>query len=92
MPYIKKAARKSMSAGCDPETPGELNYVISSLVGEYIQRKGESYTTHNEVLGVLTCVQLELYRRLTGPYEDVKLKENGDIFSYAVLERTNESD
>jgi len=33
----------------------------------------------NDVRGVLTCVQLELYRVIAAPYEDGKAKENGPV-------------
>ena len=32
------------------------------------------------IRGVYRCVQLELYRRLAGPYEDTKVEENGDVY------------
>lgn len=33
----------------------------------------------NEVIGVLACVQMELYHRVTRPYEEGKIEENGDL-------------
>jgi hypothetical protein len=38
-----------------------------------------SYTRGNELIGVMECVKQEFYRRRLGIYEDLKLKENGDI-------------
>jgi hypothetical protein len=38
------------------------------------------YAEINEVVGVLECCKLELYRRLAAPYEDTKIKENGDVY------------
>lgn len=32
-----------------------------------------------DVLGTLRAVELEFYRRYVGPYEDLKIKENGDL-------------
>jgi hypothetical protein len=58
---------------------GELNYLISKEVDEYLTRKGLSYTHINEVMGVLACVQMELYRRVATPYEEEKRGLNGDI-------------
>jgi len=37
----------------------------------------------NEVIGVLECAKLELYRRVAAPYEERKRIENGEV--YAVL-------
>jgi hypothetical protein len=64
-----------------PENPGQLNYVITSLCDEYIGNEGLSYASINEVIGVLECAKLELYRRIAVPYENAKLEENGDVYS-----------
>lgn len=60
--------------------PGELNYAITEMVIDYINRKGVSYTNMNEVVGVLECAKMELYRRMAAPYEDIKIEENGDVY------------
>ena len=65
---------------CDePPKPGELNYIITTLVHCYIRRKHLCYTTLNEVIGVLECAKLELYRVIAARYEDGKQMENGPI-------------
>ena len=90
MPYIKKEDRKKFDSviedvvdaltehGFKPVSVGELNYVISKIIWGIFD-KNPSYTIGNNFLGTLTAVQLEFYRRKLGPYEDVKIKENGDI-------------
>ena len=62
-------------------TPGELNYFISTLLNWYINEKGKNYSTLNEVIGVLECAKLELYRRIAAPYEDSKIQQNGDVYT-----------
>lgn len=87
MPYIKQSDRnKFITKGClakqiasSIETEGELNYFITKLCHAYIKKHGKSYKTLNGVHGALTCAQLELYRRITAPYEEIKIKENGDV-------------
>ena len=59
---------------------GELNYAITEMMINYLNRKGWSYTNMNEVVGVLECAKLELYRRMAAPYEDEKIEENGDVY------------
>jgi hypothetical protein len=80
MPYIKQDDR--MRAAKLPETPGELNYAITVLIMEYLISTGKQFTYVglNEVVGVLECAKLELYRKVVGPYEDVKCKLNGDVY------------
>lgn len=80
MPYVEQG-RRGIYVQLDriPETPGELNYLITSLVNAYVQEHGVCYTLYNEVLGVLTAVQFELYRRAVAPYEDAAALKNGDL-------------
>jgi len=81
MPYIKQVAREFLDiTDGKPATAGELNYIISTACLEYIKEDGLSYKVINEVIGVLECAKLELYRRIASPYEDTKSDENGDIY------------
>lgn len=84
MPYIKPEDRTVMDNGFEPTTDGELNYVITKLVRRYLYAKAKGgpirYTMYNEVIGVLECAKQELYRRMIAPYEDEKIKENGDVY------------
>jgi len=38
------------------------------------------YDDYNTLIGVLENIKLELYRRKIIPYEDIKIKENGDVY------------
>ena len=81
MPYITAEARTRLARGGKPETAGELNYSITRLVDDYLARKGGIRYAHlNEVVGVLECAKLELYRRVAAPYEDKKLAETGEVY------------
>jgi hypothetical protein len=80
MPYIPQQSRSDISTDdFPPTTPGELNYVITKLIVEYLGNT-ESYTKYNEVVGVLECAKLELYRRRIAYYEHIKMLENGDVY------------
>lgn len=85
MPYITQDRRKRfdydiLSLFKFIENEGDLNYCITKLCHLLIKRKwGLSYKTLNKVIGVLGCVKLELYRKVTAPYEDIKENENGPI-------------
>lgn len=81
MPYIDAEARARLGEGGRPESPGELNYAISRLVDQYLVDAGElRYARLNEVVGALECAKLEVYRRLAVPYEEMKIREAGDVF------------
>ena len=88
MPYITKKKReqwdweivrtgRSLIMSNDIR-PGDLNYIISSIIWKAFD-KDTSYTKANELIGVLECVKQEFYRRKVVPYEEEKMKENGDI-------------
>jgi len=86
MPYIKQHDRKKFKNLIENATellsgskPGDLNYLITSIVHGYVASHGISYATYNDVIGVLECAKLELYRRKVAPYEDIKAEENGDV-------------
>jgi len=82
MPYIKQEFRPLLDV-CKrlPDDAGELNYVITTILDQYIKMKGKKYQTLNEVIGVMECAKLELYRRVAAPYEDTKIIENGDVYT-----------
>lgn len=81
MPYITEERRPAINKHIDKAeitSCGELNYAISRLVHNYI-REWVSYAAINQVIGVLTCVTLELYRMIGAKYEDTKRMENGPV-------------
>lgn len=82
MPYIKKQDREELNIGCIPKNAGELNYAIHLLLSEYTKTKDESYQVYNDIIGALEAAKMELYRRRVAPYEELKIKENGDIAFY----------
>lgn len=56
---------------------GLLNYTITKLIKElYPDAK---YHDWNEVIGMLESCKLEVYRKMIGPYEDLKEIENGKV-------------
>jgi hypothetical protein len=81
MPYIPKYRRVELTSGGMANSPGELNYKINKTILAYMRRKDSvSYSDLNEVIGVLESVKQEFYRRVVAPYEDSKIKKNGDIY------------
>jgi len=82
MPYIKKERRMDLDWGSTsiPVNAGELNFKITQLITMYLLERVESYETYNDIVGALEGAKLELYRRKIAPYEDKKIKENGDVY------------
>jgi hypothetical protein len=86
MPYIRSIDRDRLDYVTDAlsnvgiKSAGELNYLITKLVDNYLIDNGKSYQYYNDCIGALEGAKLELYRRCVAPYEDIKLMENGDVY------------
>jgi len=86
MPYISKENRTRFDEIVDKFvaelrndlSSGDLNYLLSSFIWKLFQNN-LSYSSINQLIGVLECVKLEFYRRQAAPYEDIKLETNGDL-------------
>lgn len=81
-PYIDNGIRESLNEGRKATKGGELNYQVSKLANDFIAMRGLSYATVNELVGALECAKLELYRRVAVPYEDLKIGEHGDVYTF----------
>jgi hypothetical protein len=83
MPYITKEQQAKADLSCfhiNPNDSGELNYVLTLICLNYVNHRGHRYSTMNDIIGALEGCKMEFYRRLVAPYEDVKVKENGDVY------------
>ena len=89
MPYIVQERRVALDgailglAGYENvkiETTGELNYLLTLVVRKYLDTHGLKYATLNDVVGALDGAKAEFQRRVVAPYEDTKIKENGDVY------------
>lgn len=81
MPYLEAGIRASLNDGRKAQKGGELNYLISVLLNDFVVMKGMSYATVNEAMGAVESAKLEFYRRIAAPYEELKAKQNGDVYN-----------
>ena len=79
MPYINEL-RKLAVEEKGPLNSGELNYLFTEICQFYWIENGQNYQAFNDIIGALEGCKLELYRRMVAPYEDQKIKENGDVY------------
>ena len=86
MPYIKNEQRNKILIDKkvfidEINNAGELNYIISIIIKNYFNKvdKG-NYQAINDIIGALEGAKLEFTRRITNDYEDLKIKENGDMY------------
>lgn len=90
MPYINSQLqrdkfRQIIELVSEETTEGELNFILTTLVGQYVIEKGLCYRNINDVMGALQGCLLEFYRRVAAPYEDKKIEENGDVEVYRTI-------
>ena len=82
MPYIKQELRpnldevvEAMENACICAN-GDLNYVLYAFCKRHIT---PSYNSYKNFCGELRQCATEIERRIIGPYEDIKIEENGDV-------------
>jgi len=83
MPYIPTSQKLKVKEG-KITNAGELNYAIHQLISNYLENSNHNYQACNDVMGVLSCVSSEFYRRIVAPYEDKKIVQNGDVEPYSL--------
>ena len=60
-------------------SPGDLAFVFYRICQFYVIRNGRKFETLNAIVGVLETTKGEFSRRILAPYEDRKMRENGDV-------------
>ena len=83
MPYVTKERRYDLDPVVDEmveaqvEANGDLNYILYYYCKNFIS---PSYNNYKNFIGELNECVTEIRRRILAPYEDKKIKENGDIW------------
>jgi hypothetical protein len=91
MPYIKQEHRERwqgvmrefrgvLQSHKDDISVGDINYILTSLLNQYLLSIKVNYEKLNGVMGVLASIKHEFYRRVIAPYEDKKKEKNGEVF------------
>ena len=82
MPYIKQQLKFNADEVVEKMrengiiADGDLNYILFKYCKKYIK---PSYNNYKNYIGELHQCIVEIERRILAPYEDEKIKENGDI-------------
>ena len=84
MPYIKPVRKEVLQPLVDQLArrcydAGDFTYVIYALATKMLNDLGKNYKNLSGVVGCMECAKTEFYRRIVAPYEDQKIKENGDV-------------
>ena len=67
------------------ENPGDLNYVLTSVMLVYLKQHGMKYATMNDIVGAMESAKAEFQRRVVNPYESQKAydvsQNGGDMYA-----------
>lgn len=82
MPYVKQQERPQLDKIVELmhetgiEANGDLNYILYAYCKRYVK---PSYNSYKNFIGELNQCATEIERRILAPYEDEKIRENGDV-------------
>jgi hypothetical protein len=84
MPYVKQIYRDAFDPDLEKlclhiQSTGDLTYCIFKLMKMLTEKSGKTFGNMSSILSEVECAKLEFYRRILAPYEDIKIKENGDV-------------
>ena len=97
MPYIPQTRRDEINfellddsrdeggLNWTPQNAGDLNFLVTCFIDNYLLQNGTRYANINEMIGALECCKLELYRKIAAPYENLKEEENGAVYQSEVV-------
>ena len=85
MPYVKQAKRPLLDTvvqamhDAQIKADGDLNYILFKYARDIFTASGSSYKGLKNYRAELRETADEIGRRMLAPYEDEKIKENGDV-------------
>ncbi len=86
MPYIDKHRKAELKPLLDQillSSPGDITYAVSILMINYLKRNSPhmlTFTSLNSCIGAIERALDEFKRRILDPYEQEKIRDNGDIY------------
>lgn len=80
MPYITQEDRDRLALTYTPRSEGELNYMLCLMMSRFVQNGPMTYARLNAAMGAHAGAGQEFYRRVVVPYEERKMRSNGDVF------------
>lgn len=90
MPYLESKDRKRLLKTLEPKSKGELNYLITVLMVNYIDRVGLNYQNASDAMAAATDAAAEFKDKVLQPYENLKMIQNGGIYT-DITQRINNS-
>ncbi len=79
MPYISIEKREELFHR-DAENSEELQYLIATMISDYLLDKGRNSSAMNDVMGALSSAKADFYRKVVSPHKDTKELINGHVY------------
>lgn len=77
---LEAAGGEGMAVAGPAKVDGVLNYAFTRLMQKTLLAHERTYASMERAIGVFECAKLEMYRRVVAPYENTKVRQNGDVF------------
>lgn len=84
MPYITREAVSFLNEN-SPTTKGELNYLITELMVQYLKDNGKNYQNISDVIAAAQDAADEMKRRVLAPHEEAKKNDSNNVDPYEGL-------
>jgi hypothetical protein len=84
MPYVDPNIRGNLEPISDmpAASTGELTFQITRLCEQVLDEQSpHNFQVFSSIIAALECAKLEFYRRVLAPYEDMKIRDNGDVYA-----------
>jgi hypothetical protein len=85
MPYTKQKDRDAVTESGIAKNVGDLTFQLTQVCIKYLTEERLTYQRIAEVRAALGGTLTEIDRRVAFPYEDRKIRENGDVFPVSLL-------
>ncbi len=80
MPYLEPKDKDRLLDHMYPTNGGELVYLLTVMALRFWTKSTRRFEAICTVIGALVCTAFEFYRRVAVPYENRKIKSNGDVY------------
>lgn len=85
MPYLAGKRKLELAAGARATTAGDLTYLLTMTLQDYLSGRPMRYEDLAVCLGALEGAKADFINRVVTPYENGKRLHNGDVWPEELL-------
>lgn len=80
MPYVTLERRLDIDKGLAPQAAGELSYLITQVMREYLLTRPDTWDTYADVIKAIDSAVDAFKKEVLWPHERTKQEKNGRVF------------